>query len=102
MTRKELVTSINEQAQRIDYARRSGMGLQAQMERMNNILFSHYGEILTALKEHDKANEKLELLEVELADAEKELSEKDKELKALKGGKVKAPPEDKADVKDEQ
>jgi len=52
-------------------------------EQMKNILLNNVDDIVEALKFATEAEEKVKLLELELNDAERELDEKDKQIKEL-------------------
>lgn len=61
-----------------------GFTITRSRESLRNVLENSLDEILEALAFAENAEEKTQLLEVELADAERELDEKDDEIKGLK------------------
>lgn len=83
---KELYEKIRDAAFNCRKAISNGIMTNQNVERMKNILYNNLDGIEEALKFAAEAEGKIKVLEVELADAESELDEKTKELRAM-GGK---------------
>ena len=86
---KELYEKIRDAAFEFRKALSNGIMVNRHIERIKNILYNNLDGIEEALKFAADAESKLKVCEVELADAERELDEKTKELEDLKatGGK---------------
>ena len=82
---QELVKTISDHAFRLRRAKNNGTMIRQEQESMKNILMNNVDQILEALSVAAEADEKISLLEMELDDADKELDEKDAEIRALKG-----------------
>lgn len=82
---QELVKTISDHAFRLRRAKSNGTMIRQEQESMKNILMNNVDQILEALSVAAEADEKISLLEMELDDADKELDEKDAEIRALKG-----------------
>ena len=89
---KTIITEIENQKMKIRKARATGVNLNNERERMKNILLTHTDEILEALAMADESEEKIKILNLQLDDSERDLSEVEKELKELKA-KVAVTPE---------
>lgn len=50
-----------------------GMGVAVAKERMKNIAFNHYDQLIKALMENKSLNEEVDALDVALKEAEEEL-----------------------------
>ena len=86
MDLKKLVKDIQDQEFRLRGAEASGMMVRDERERMKNLLFNCKGEIMEALALADEADEQIKLLELQLDDSDRKLTEVTKELKELKAG----------------
>ena len=91
MDLKKLVKDIQDQEFRLRGAEASGMMVRDERERMKNLLFNCKGEIMEALALADEADEQIKLLELQLDDSDRELTEITKELKELKAGAAAEP-----------
>ncbi len=87
---KEMVRDVQDQAFRLKNAESTGMLLRDERERMKNVLYNYKEEILEAIAMADEAEEKINILELQLDDADRELKELDEEIKALKAAKQPA------------
>ena len=58
------------------------------IEQAKNILYNNFDNIVDALKYAVEAEEKIKILELELNDAERELDEKDQQIKELTNKKT--------------
>lgn len=86
MTYKELYEKIRDVAFTARKNIQNGIMVTRQVETVKNVMYNNLGDIEAALKFAAEAEEKMMLLETELDDAEKELDEKDDEIKRLKAG----------------
>ena len=86
MTYKELYEKIRDYAFTARKNIENGILVTRQVETMKNVLYNNLEDIEAALKFAAEAEEKMLLLETELDDAERELDEKDDEIKKLKAG----------------
>lgn len=88
---KKIITEIENQQMKIRKAKATGVNLNNERERMKNILFAHTDEILEALAMADESEEKIKILNLQLDDSERDLSEVEKELKELKAKAAETP-----------
>ena len=88
---KTIITEIENQKMKIRKARATGVNLNNERERMKNILLTHTDEILEALAMADESEEKIKILNLQLDDSERDLSEVEKELKELKAKTASVP-----------
>lgn len=58
------------------------------IEQTKNVLYNNFDEIVDALKYATDSEQKMKVLELELSDAERELDEKDAQIKELSGKKT--------------
>lgn len=79
---KALSKKISEHAFAYRKAINNGARVSDQIAVTKNVLYNNFEEIEEALKYAAEAEAKIQLLELELNDAERELDEKEKELKA--------------------
>lgn len=93
---KELYEKIREQLFRVESARSKGMMVNAEIDREKNILYNNAEAIRDALAFAVDAEKKIRVLETEIDDADRELKEKDNEIKRL----LKAPKKKAAPAKD--
>lgn len=71
----ELIETMNAARSEYQSALVRGMGVAVAKERMKNIAFNHYDQLLKALAENQSLNEEVDALDSALADAEKKLKE---------------------------
>lgn len=84
MGMKEMIKEVQDQAFRMKLAESNGIMVREEKERTKNILYNNMELILEALAMADEADEKIQVLELQLDDSDKELAELEKELKELK------------------
>lgn len=104
MGMKEMIKEVQDQAFRMKLAESNGIMVREEKERTKNILYNNMELILEALAMADEADEKIQVLELQLDDSDKELAELEKELKELKAatdGKKVAGKRDKTAAVDE-
>ena len=82
-TINELYKKIREQNFQLRRARDNGVSQGPIVEQTKNILMNNIDDIENALKVAADSADKIALLELELDDAEKELDEKDAQIKEL-------------------
>lgn len=87
---KELYEKIRDAAFTCRKNQSNGIQPLRQVETMKNILYNNLDEIEKALEFASKAEQEINVLTVELQDAESELSEKTRELEELKAAGSKA------------
>lgn len=84
MTVTELRDKIAAQAFALEKAKKRGMMVSQETERMKNVLMNNMDAIIDALTFAAEADKKVTLLATEVDDADAELREKDDEIAALK------------------
>ena len=87
---KELYEKIRDAAFTCRKNQANGIMVARQVETMKNILYNNLDEIEKALEYASKAAQEINVLTVELQDAESELSEKARELEELKASGTKS------------
>lgn len=81
---KKLYETVSEQTFRLKRALGNSAVPGRAIEQTKNILYNNVEDIEAALKFASEASKKIEVLEVELADAERELDELNKQAKSKK------------------
>ena len=89
MTNKELYEKISDQRFTMRRGISNSMNHAAFYEQMKNILLNNLDQIVDALQYAAEAEAKINVLELELNDAERELDEKDKQIKELTAAAAK-------------
>lgn len=74
----ELIEAMSVARSEYQSALTRGMGVAVAKERMKNIAFNHYDQLIKALIENKSLNEEVDALDIALKEAEEE-------LKTLKG-----------------
>lgn len=98
ITMNELAKTLSDAAFKYRNAVRNRIMVNQEQERLKNILINNLDDIVEALEEAGKADEKIRMLETEIEDADAELAELDKQLKeARKPAPAKAKPKAKAE-----
>lgn len=90
MTRKELYEKIRDNSFNMRKAISNTAVHAPYIERMKNVLYNNLSEIEDALKYASEAEKQIQVLEVELADAERELDEANKKTTQKKQRSAKA------------
>lgn len=85
---KALSTKISDYAFSFRKAMANGVMVNRQIESAKNVLYNNFDAIEEALKYAADAEEKIKVLELELNDAEREIDELEKKLKALEPKKT--------------
>lgn len=86
---KELYEKIRDAAFNFRKAVSNGIMVNRQIDQIKNILYNNLDGIEKALEFASKADGDIKVLEMELRDAESELSEKTRELDELKAAGAK-------------
>lgn len=84
---KQLIQEVGDQAFRLRNAKANGIMVKQETERMKNVLLNNLDAIIEALRCAEEAGEQINILNVQLDDAEEDLKKAEAELKALKEGK---------------
>lgn len=87
---KELKEKLEEQAFKLNKAKANGMMVAQETERMRNLLVNSYDEIINGLERADRLEREVSVLNMELADAERELDELTKKTTPKKKAEPKA------------
>lgn len=85
---KGLYDKLSEQQFNLRRALANTMAHTPHIDQAKNILYNNFDNIVDALKYAVEAEQKIQVLEVELNDAERELDEKDQQIKELSSKKT--------------
>lgn len=84
MDAKKLLENIKDAKFSLDIAKSQGNLVNRKRESLRNVLENNLVEIIEAVEFASKAEDLNRVLETEISDADRELKEKDDEIRALK------------------